>query len=299
MQVDFLMMTRDKVYESDGYGNAEIKNNLAEKWIESRFNNTIKEIELYLNLYRLNDYTKSLYSFVWNDFCDWYIELIKSKINTNPESAKLIVDDALRMYEKVLILLHPVIPYVTEEIWHILDENREGKSISFEKFPLLNKELINDEIEISFEHLKDLVTTTRNVRSLYVGINNYKFDIHIKPLNSTSEGILPSITELLQQLVNHSNKVVNEKDVREFKGTSGNHFAVKFEFLGEMPQLKNAGNSDKVNKEIDSLKSYINGLKKKLTNQNFLDKAAPDVIEKEQTKLKESEEKLEKLKNMS
>lgn len=295
----FLVMMRDKVYDSDEYGKEPLENDIAEKWIESRFNTTIKEINYFLEAYRLNDYTKSLYGFVWNDFCDWYIELIKNKVNSNPESGRLLVDEALEMYEKVLVLLHPVIPYVTEEIWHILDEDRNGKTISFENFPQLEKEKINEEIEISFEYLKDLVTTSRNVRSLYAGINNYSYDIYIKPLNSTSDSILPSIIGLLQLLVKHKNKVVEIKDDKEFNGISGNYFAVRFEFLNEVPQLKDTGNSKNKSKELESLIAYINSLKKKLGNKNFIEKAAPDIIEKEQIKLKESEEKLEKLKNIS
>jgi len=144
-----------------------------------------------------------------------------------------------------------------------------------------------------------LVTTTRNERLLYVGINTFKFDIHIKSLNSNAEKILPSITELLQQLVNHKENVVNAIESMDFKGTSGNYFAVKFEFPDEKPQLKNAVSPDKMNKEIESLKSYISGLKKKLENQNFLAKAAADVIEMEKSKLCEAEEKLDKLIKMS
>ncbi len=295
----FLIMMRDKVYDSNEFGNKPIENDLAEKWIESRFNTTIREINFFLDSYRLNDYTKSLYGFIWNDFCDWYIELIKNKVNNNPESGRLLVDEALSMYEKILVLLHPVIPYVTEEIWHKLDESRMGKTISFEMFPELDKTKIDEDIEISFEHLKDLVTTSRNVRSLYTGINNYQFDIHIKPLNSTAENILPSITELMQLLINHSNKVIDAKEIQDFKGTSGNYFAVNFEFLNEIPPFKVIGNTNKISKELESLRAYIVGLKKKLENRNFLEKAAPDIIEKEQTKLKESEEKLEKLQNMS
>lgn len=295
----FLMMMRDKVYNSNEYGNEFLENDIAEKWIESRFNTTIKEINFFLEAYRLNDYTKTLYGFIWNDFCDWYIELIKNKVNSNPESGRLLINEALVMYEKVLVLLHPVIPYVTEEIWHILDDDRNGKTISFEKFPLLKEGKINESIEVSFEYLKDLVTVTRNVRSLYSRINNYSYDIYIKPLNSTSECILPSITGLLQLLVNHKNKVVEIKDDKEFNGISGNYFAVRFEFLNEIPQKKDSENSKNKNKDLESLITYINSLKKKLGNKNFLEKAATEIIEKEQIKLKESEEKLKKLKNIS
>lgn len=103
----------------------------------------------------------------------------------------------------------------------------------------------------------------------------------------------------MQQLVNHKEKVVNASEAKDFKGTSGNFFAVNFDFPDEKPKLKNEGNSDKMNKEIESLKTYINGLQKKLSNQNFIDKAAPEVIEKEKSKLSEAEEKLDKLIKMS
>jgi valyl-tRNA synthetase len=88
---------------------------------------------------------------------------------------------------------------------------------------------------------------------------------------------------------------VNASESKEFKGTSGNFFAVKFNFPDEKPKLKNEGNSDKIYKEIESLRAYITGLQKKLNNQNFIAKAAPDVIDKEKSKLSEAEEKLDKL----
>ena len=295
----FLMMMRDKVFSSDEFGDNVPKNDLAEKWIESRFNSTIKEIEYYLNAYRLNDYTKSLYGFVWNDFCDWYIELIKNKVNSNTESGRLIVDKALSMYEKVLVLLHPVIPFVTEEIWHRLDDDRDDETISFIQFPILNEEKINYEIEVSFEHLKDLVTTSRNERSLYSGINNYKYDIHIQSLNTTAKKILPMVTELLQQLLNHKENIINADSTKDFKGSSGQYYAVRFEFGDSKPEIKVSSNSDKILKEIESLKSYISGLKKKLENKNFLEKAASEVIEKEKFKLSEAIEKLEKMIQLS
>lgn len=295
----FLLMMKDKVHGSDNYGTRTLNNEIAEKWIESRLNSTIKEIDYYLNSYRLNDYTKSLYGFVWNDFCDWYIELIKSKINTNPESGRLLVDQALTIYEKILVMLHPVIPFVTEEIWHIISNDRDGKVISFEQFPQLDEKKIIPDMEISFEYLKDLVSTARNERSVYSDINNHKYDIHIKSLNATAESILPSIIELMQQLLNFKGKFVNAYDNKDFKGTSGQSFAVKFDFPDSKPEIKNAINKEKLIKEIESIKSYISGLKRKLENKNFLEKAASEVIEKERSKLSDAEEKLEQLKHLS
>ncbi|HEY5123554.1 MAG TPA: valine--tRNA ligase, partial [Ignavibacteria bacterium] len=147
----FLIMNKEKVNSSDEFGNDEPDYNFTEKWIDSRFSETIKEIEFYLNSYRLNDYAKSLYSFVWSDFCDWYIELIKVKISTNPESARKSILRAVDIYKIVLKMLHPVIPFVTEEIWHLLNENVEEISISISDFPVLNENYINPKTEKIFE----------------------------------------------------------------------------------------------------------------------------------------------------
>ncbi|MCE1166067.1 MAG: valine--tRNA ligase, partial [Bacteroidetes bacterium] len=177
----FLKMNYDKIIGSEEFGNEEPEYNFVDRWIDSRYNDTIRDIEFYLNAYRLNDYTKSVYNFVWSDFCDWYIELTKVKLQRYPGTAKKTIIRAMEIYENVLRLLHPVIPYVTEEIWHILDDSREGKTISKIDFPALDKSKYDENSEKLFDIFKDLVTTSRNERTKYVGINEYEFDIHIKP----------------------------------------------------------------------------------------------------------------------
>jgi valyl-tRNA synthetase len=294
----FLMMTSDKVNSEIGLGDSEPEYNFVEKWIDSRYNETIKDIEFYLNSYRLNDYTKSLYSFVWSDFCDWYIELTKVSIYQNKSSAKKTIERALGIYENVLRLLHPVIPFVTEEIWHILDESREGKSISFIEYPELDASKIDEDSEKLFDLFKDLVTTSRNERAKYTAINDYEYDICIKPLNSTASDNVDKLKKSLQLLINNQGGIVIEKSTGDFKGTNGEFFAVKFNFKNEVPKMKNDESKDKMIKELDSLKAYIAGLEKKLSNENFLAKAAQNVIDSENQKLKEAREKYDKISKM-
>ncbi len=293
----FLKMNYDKITAGDEYGSDEPEYNFVEKWIDSRYNDTIRDIEFYLNAYRLNDYTKSIYSFVWSDFCDWYIELTKVKLQKYPNSAKKTIMRAMEIYDNVLRLLHPVIPYVTEEIWHILDDSREGKTIAKIDFPTLDESKYDENSEKLFDMFKDLVTTSRNERAKYVGINEYEFDIHVKPLNTTSSETVDSLTESLHMLINNKGGIVVEHS-DEFAGTSGDYFAVRFDFKGKSPKLKDDNGGGKMEKELESLKSYITGLEKKLGNKNFLEKAAADVIEKEKQKLKDAQEKFEKMSKM-
>ena len=259
---------------------------------------TIKDIEYYLDEYRLNDYTKALYNFVWSDFCDWYIELTKVRIDSFPESAGTIVNRALEIYENILKLLHPVIPFITEEIWHILDESREGESISKIEFPALDENLIDVDTEKMFELFEDLVVASRNERAKYIGINNYEYDIQIKPLNSSAAKSVDLLSYPLKLILNNKGNTEIESTDSEFSGTNGNFFAVRFKFNNGNPQLKQESKSDNSEKELESLKKYINTLKKKLENKNFLEKGAKEVIEKERLKLKEAEEKFEKLSKM-
>ena len=294
----FLLMSQSKVNSSDDFGSDEPETQFIEKWIDSRFNNTIKEIEYYLDSYRLNDYTKSLYNFVWSDFCDWYIELTKVRITAYPNSSKTIVKRAMNIFEDVLKLLHPVIPFVTEELWHMVKSNKDMESISKIDFPQLNKIKINSETEKIFDIFKDLVTTSRNERANYVEINKYEYNIVIKPLNTALNENIEFLIKPLKLLLNNSGDVIIQHKESDSQGTNGEYFSVKFEFKDEKPKLKNEFDSVKFNKEIESLKNFISGLKKRLENKNFLEKASREVIDKENLKLKEAEEKFSKLKKM-
>ncbi|HWQ82374.1 MAG TPA: valine--tRNA ligase [Ignavibacteria bacterium] len=294
----FLKMNYDRIMNDDASGDEEPEYDFAEKWIDSRFNDTIRDIEFYLNAYRLNDYTKSLYAFVWSDFCDWYIELTKVKLSKHPSTSRKAIKRAMDIYENILKLLHPVIPYVTEEIWHILDEGREGRTISKIEFPALDETKYDENSEKLFEIFKDLVTTSRNERAKYAGINDYEYDIRIKPLNTTAADSVNELTDSLHMLINNKGGTAIEHSTDEFAGTSGDYFAVKFDFKGAAPNMKNGDAGVKVTKELESLKGYITGIEKKLGNKNFLEKAAADVIEKERQKLKDAKEKYEKVSKM-
>jgi valyl-tRNA synthetase len=290
----FLVMIKDKITSYTETEVREYEHDTVEKWIDSRFNAALVKVEKYLKSYRLNDYTKELYNFVWSDFCDWYIELLKIKVQQKPESARSLIDRSISMYKNILKLLHPVIPFVTEEIWNILSDDDKQVSLSFEKYPVCHRKLIDEELESRFVYMEDLLTTYRNERSKYTDIAKYKNTILIKPLNTGAHSNLEYLNEVVSLIFNHTD-FRNISDNVQLKGSSGNYYIVSLDFEGEKPQMKTESNVQKKPKEIDSVKNYIKGLKAKLENKNFLEKAAPEVIEKERFKLKEAEEKLEKL----
>ncbi|MDP4117338.1 MAG: valine--tRNA ligase, partial [Bacteroidota bacterium] len=108
----------------------------ADKWIVSRFNRTVTEFTEALDKFEINNASKLIYSFIWNDFCDWYIELSKSKLYSDNEEIKsAVLTRAIYIFEQMLKLAHPFMPFITEELWQIIDERKPGESISTSEFP--------------------------------------------------------------------------------------------------------------------------------------------------------------------
>ena len=138
--------------------------NLAERWIRSRLAATIMEARTALDTYRFNDYANALYQFTWHEFCDWYIEMSKLSLNGtlggDPKKSQQFLSALL---EQVLLLLHPIMPFVTEEIWHFLGENRP--TIMLEPFPNSEPSWIDEEAEKNINFLRDVIRAIRNLRT--------------------------------------------------------------------------------------------------------------------------------------
>ena len=140
----------------------------ADKWILSRLNETIKNVGFTLDAYKVNDYSKVLYDFIWRDFCDWYIEILKVQLNNSNDNdyKKNLVSFAIRLYENILKFLHPVMPFITEEIWHLLDDNRtDNESISLQVMPEFDDVLIDSKLKDDFIFLQSMVEEIRKLRA--------------------------------------------------------------------------------------------------------------------------------------
>ena len=291
----FLMMNKNKIYSSEEFGNEKYENDFIDKWIESRFNDTIRDIEDSLTDYRLNDYTKALYNFVWSDFCDWYIEILKVKINHNKNSAKEIIDRAISIYENIIKLLHPVIPFVTEEIWQLLDEKRAGESIARVAFPELNKSAFDESSEQEFESLKEIVTGIRNLKADNDIPYSKKCKVNIISSEKISKDVIDDYFKYISGLGNIGELNIDyhiDIDKSKYMSRIINDFEIYLNIEADAKQ------KEKIINEIEKLEKYLNGIDKKLSNQNFLDRASADVIEKEKVKREETNEKLEKLRKL-
>src|SRR5258706_10472622 len=143
---------------------------LEDRWILSRFNRAAKDVNESLQTYRFDEAATRIYDFFWGEFCDWYIELIKPRLNfeegADTAYAKIACSNLVNLFDASLRLLHPVMPFITEEIWHaIYDGKPPLKSIALASYPAAKEEQIDLGAETEMAILQDLIVSVRNLRA--------------------------------------------------------------------------------------------------------------------------------------
>lgn len=261
----FVLMNIENDYE-------ETMDNLTlpDKWILTKLNETVKDVTNSMEKYEFNIVGSTLYNFIWNDFCDWYIEL--SKINMNNTSKTILV----KVLKAILKMLHPFMPYVTEEIYTKLPNTEE--SIMLSTYPEYNEEEI-------FENSKDL----EEIIELVKKIRKAKLENNIKEnhIEYTNE-ILKNNETILNKLLKNT-KLVNHESLD----------TLVFNFMGDNVtlyydnSLNKTAEIENLYKEKDRLEASITRRKKLLENQNYINKAPKDIVENERETLKKEKQELD------
>lgn len=264
-----------------------------DKWIVSRFNKTIKEVNDALDKFEVNAASKIIYSYVWNDFCDWYIELSKTRLYHGTEEVKsAVLTRAISLYEEMLKLVHPFMPFITEEIWQLLDERKNGESISIKEYPKFDKNKIDEKAEQEISFVQGVVTAIRNIRG----------EMNIPPSKSInvflkSSQITVAQEKYIKSLVKIEDFIVDENLDKPKASASavvkGCDIFVPLEGLIDVKVER-----QRIEKEIARLLNSYNGVRKKLENENFVSKAPAEVIEREKQKMNDWQKALEKLQSI-
>ena len=180
---------------------------LSDKWILSRFHQTVQETNSYMEKYGMGEAAKGLYEFIWGDFCDWYIELVKSRLqeDADPTSRKVAQQTLAYVLEGILKLLSPFMPHITEEIWHTLTQQgtESGESLSLQKYPEADATLIDTELESEFELLIGTIRTIRNLRaeadvkpSVKVTVNLQSESVKERQILNTGEALIKDLAKV-------------------------------------------------------------------------------------------------------
>lgn len=264
-----------------------------DRWIYSRFHKTIKEFTNAIDNFEVNSASKIIYSYVWNDFCDWYVELSKYRLyHGSDEEKSALLTRAILLYEEMLKLVHPFMPFITEEIWQMLDERKEGESISITSFPEFNEKMIDEEAEKEIEFVQNIVTAIRNIRGEMNIPPAKQINVYLKTDKITEEQskYIKSLVKIEQLIIDSE---IQKPKASASAVVKGCDIFVPLEGLIDINVER-----QRIQKEIVRLTSSLESVKKKLSNESFITKAPPDVIEREKNKLNDWQKALEKLQNI-
>ncbi|GIB70965.1 valine--tRNA ligase [Vibrio cholerae] len=277
---------------------AELEYSLADKWIESQFELAAKEFNGHIDNFRLDMAANTLYEFIWNQFCDWYLELTKPVLWKGTEAQQRATRRTLiTVLEKTLRLAHPVIPYITETIWQSvkpLVDGVEGDTIMLQALPEYDAANFNQEALDDIEWVKAFITSIRNLRAEY-DINPGKpLEVMLKAANEQDAARIEANKPVLVSLAKlESIRVLADGEATPACATA---LVGKSELMIPMAGLidKDA-ELDRLAKEIAKTQGEIARIEGKLGNEGFVAKAPEAVITKEREKLAGYQEALVKL----
>ena len=281
----------------DGYDPKAPRNpyTLADKWILSRLQHTIGEVSSYLDKFELGEAGRLIYDFIWGEVCDWYIELIKPRLYNKDDAAERATAQAVlcQVLGDAMKLLHPFMPFITEEIWQHLPH--EGESIMIAPWPHMAGDLLDDAAEKQMTALMDVIKAIRNMRAEVGAAPGHK-----------APALVLADPELVDVFKNNSDYVcrLGTVDVLTVGGAedAAPENALTAVVTGAKVYLPLKGLID-VEKELARLQKELDGAEKeakrtagKLSNAGFLAKAPAEVVEKEKAKQAETEAKIQGLK---
>jgi len=276
----------------------QLKLTLADRWILSRYANCVKDVTRNLKTYRLSEAAQALYQFTWHEFCDWYLEMIKPRWTPSSDGSLPDAKDALaaqvtasRVLDGILHLLHPFMPFVTEEIWQALP--RDGETITTSPWPKAKKAWFDARAEEDVAFLQDIVTAIRNMRS----------EMNLPPAKVVS-ALVKADGDALALL--EANRAILGPLARVGEWTLGPlaqrpGVAASAVVRGVEVWIPLAGLIDvdaeraRLTREVDKALGDLEGTKKKLMNQDFLAKARPDVVQREKDRLELLDQTVAKL----
>lgn len=287
----FLLMNSESIPVNKNLADSNI--DLVDKWISSRFNSTLKELNKAMDKFEINNASKLIYSFIWNDFCDWYIELSKNKFYSDNEEIKsAALTRAMMMFENLLKIVHPFMPFISEELWQLLEKRNDGETISTSNYPLVDDKLIDENTEAEMTFLQDIITAVRAIR----GEMNIPPSKHLKLYLKTSL-LRNELVDFIKKLARAEEIHFAEDLIKPEKSVSsiikGCEIFIPLEGLIDIETEKN-----RLLKEIQRIEGGLIGVTKKLGNENFVKNAPPDVVEKEKQKQADWEANLSKLKEI-
>jgi valyl-tRNA synthetase len=274
----------------EGVGGRSIE----DRWILSRLSRTIAQTRESLDRYEFNQAAKGLYDFVWHDFCDWYVEMAKTRLYGSDPAAKAQAQSVLlAVLTDILKLLHPFIPFITEEIWQRLPQ-RESESVMIADYPQPRPDWIDEQAEQTMHKLQSLITAIRTIRSEMNVPPQKRAKVFIKAEAPSVQELVLEYKIFFEQLAQASDVVVGPTIERPKNAPrmvlEWAEVFVPLEGLLDLQQ-----EHKRLRQELKEARAGLEATLRKLDNPDFLERAPEEVIEKEKRKAQEFREKIARL----
>jgi valyl-tRNA synthetase len=271
---------------------------LSDRWILSRFHQVARQTSEYLDTYGLGEAAKGLYDFIWGDFCDWYIELIKSRLREDATSASRQVAQQTLAYvlEGILKLFHPFMPHITEEIWHTLTQISED-ALAVQSYPEIDVQLIDPELEQQFELLIGTIRTIRNLRAEADIKPGMKVPVILQSGNSRERQILEASQSYIQGLAKVETLTITPALEKELKTTMAGVIGTVQVLIPLAGVVDVDALCAKLEKDLAKVEAEVKALSGRLANQNFVSKAPTEVVQGAQAALAEAQKQAEILRD--
>ncbi len=276
----FIMINHDESF-SDTLDKDSL--DIYDKWILAKLDTTLEKVDVHYGNYQFNEAIKVIYDFTWNEFCNWYIEIAKIKFNSSNKTEKnnafLVSKEVLK---KVLLILHPIAPFITEEIWSYL-KNETDEDIIISSWPTLRTQGLqydNDKVA----SMKEVVVAIRTIRSELNVPPTKKINASIAIKNAEDASLFHSLKSMIMDLTNLEELKIEinlEKPEQSAVGICKN--CVVYIPLGDLVDSKEE--ILKLNKRLKDIEGFIDGIKTKLKNKAFTDKAPEKIVNHEKSKL--------------
>ncbi|MCD6252492.1 MAG: valine--tRNA ligase [Psychrobacter sp.] len=270
---------------------------LPEKWIMSRLNSSIKDIHQHFAQYRLDMVSQDIYEFIWNEYCDWYVELAKASLNddsVSDERKAQIRYVLLHVLETALRFTHPIMPYLTEQIWQTIAPllgRKNTDSIVVASYPQTDDSQISEQVEADMAWLQELIASVRNIRGEMKLGNAVRLPVLLQNVSHDEEARLSRIKNQFKALAKvESLEIVKEGDEVPLSSSSMvGQLRVLVPMKGLIDPTAELARLDKAH---EKLQKQADGIARKLGNEGFVSKAPAEVVDAEKAKLAELEGQL-------
>ena len=271
-------------WEVDDKKSQPVENKLAINWYNNKFNKTLDLIDKNFNNYRISDVLMSSYRLIWDDFCSWLLEILKP--NYGEKIDKESKTELIKLLEKNLKILHPFMPFLTEEIYHNIPHTNTSDALTISSWPANEK--YSSSIVDEFEITKEIISNIRN----YKNKKNISFKTSLNLYYLPNGNNLSNI-EIIKKIA-----IIDklEESTKEKFDVVTSFLIKKFEFFIPLEEgFDKDKEINKLTKELDYYRSFLKSVEIKLKNENFVKNAPKNIIEKEKQKIKDSKQKIESI----